>query len=68
MNWNLGLRHISAVVWGIIGAVYGGAFLLIGFNDAHAGRTILLAALVLGALFLAHKLTCWVINGFFAKK
>lgn len=69
MNLQLGLRRISAVFWGwwaFVAAAYG----FIGVADGGPINDRLLIGfgifVCLGLLFLAHKITCWVIAGFFS--
>ena len=63
MNWNLGMRRVSAVFWGAISL-----FVLIGFGFQLAGErpSENFVAFSLGfiALAVCHRATCWVIDGF----
>ena len=69
MNANLGLTRISAVFWGFFAlwAAGGGLYMLFTYQsrDWQAGL-IFIACLI--PLYIAHKLTCWIIAGFFAPR
>ncbi|WP_074578029.1 hypothetical protein [Polaromonas sp. JS666] len=70
MNIKLGLERISVVWWGLwaVLALLTGASLI--FSSASAGDTMI-GFVLLGALipiYIAHRLTCWIIAGFFGSK
>jgi hypothetical protein len=71
MNIQRGLERVSAVWWGFWALpcliVLGSA--LFG-EEPSAGRFFVgLASVLAGvAIYLAHRLTCWVIAGFFAPR
>lgn len=68
MNVQNGLERISVVWWGLCGAL---AALMIGAgvlgNTSDTGLTGLgVGGLV--AAYVAHRITCWIIAGFFAPR
>lgn len=69
MNMQRGLERISAVWWGTwiaLGSVLAVASFL-GYGSSQYESTLLMWLGVGGAVgaLVAHKLTCWVIRGFF---
>lgn len=65
-----GLRRVSAVFWGFWGLI---ATLLIvggwlGILISHNNSDDLWLYVMAAASFVLHRLTCWVIDGFFAQK
>lgn len=67
MNIRLGLERISAVWWGFWGLLAGTMLLAFLFKTDVTDRWEMAgmgAAGLVGA-YLAHRLTCWVIGGFF---
>jgi hypothetical protein len=72
MNWQRGLERMSAVWWGFWAAaalVGVGAFAFQPAIDL-AQRVGIVGVALGGALFTyaAHRITCWVIAGFFAPR
>jgi hypothetical protein len=69
MNIEQGLRRISAVWWGLWGAL--AAFMLgVALFGSGSDRGVIgtFGAIGLVAAYMAHRLTCWVIAGFFAPR
>lgn len=66
MNIRLGLERISAVWWGMwaLFAAITALVILIGDRDP----TGLAFFLLLIPVYLLHRLTCWVIAGFFTAR
>lgn len=66
MNIKEGLERISAVWWGFCGFAIAGIGVVIAFD----GQVLVGLCFMIGALFAAgfHRLTCWIIAGFFTKK
>lgn len=64
MNIQRGLERVSAVWWGLWALITlaGAAALLL---EGEIQKGLFLAAVGV-AIYLAHRLTCWVIAGFFA--
>jgi hypothetical protein len=68
MNIQRGLERMSAVWWGFWGLLAMGA-LVAGLISRGADKE--LAALGAGgaiAAYVAHRITCWVVAGFFAPR
>jgi hypothetical protein len=66
MNIRLGLERISAVwwgFWGLLGAIAVGAAVVSASNNTAGIFWTGLGGMV--AAYLLHRLTCWVIGGFF---
>lgn len=64
MNWQLGLRRVSAVFWAVL-AIYPAVVIAIDISNGHPPlRWLGLLALVFLAFYTLHRLTCWVIGGF----
>lgn len=67
MNWRLGLHRISAVFWGFWGAL-ALLFAVLGLFQGmdRSDAPLLLGLSLAGAIFCyaAHRLTCWIVNGF----
>ena len=64
MNWRTGLERISAVWWGfwaLLTGVYG-VYMFFEATPAFGAGVLFLG---LPSLYAAHKLTCWIIAGFF---
>lgn len=69
MNFQRGLERISAVwwsIWGLVGVLLLGATVL-GYSEDLAFTGGIGLFFVVGS-FLAHKVTCWVVAGFFAPR
>lgn len=72
MNWQQGLRRLSAVFWGFW-ALVAVVFVIAICSDyvrsegfAYAlGYGTAVGGFLVGIIVLAHRLTCWVIGGFF---
>jgi hypothetical protein len=62
-----GLQRLSAVWWGIWGLV-GIAVIVLSVtgNSNSAGATSAVGAGVVACAYALHRVTCWVIAGFFA--
>jgi len=70
MNWGQGLKRVSAVLW-VLAAVFciGYTGVAISTGEEHsAGFYALLFPLAIVVPWLAHKATCWVIQGFTAAR
>lgn len=65
MNIGLGLERISAVWWGFLGLL-AGISLLAPFWKGFDGELFGMGVAGLIGSYLGHRLTCWVISGFFA--
>lgn len=67
MNWHLGLRRISAVFWSVPALVFGGIFVYVAFEEGRSDAPAMLgtALLIVAGMYLAHRVTCWIIAGFF---
>jgi hypothetical protein len=75
MNWNQGLRRISAVAWGCVAAFAAIVVWALAWDEARAngvaqaiGYGIAIGIFAFGLILLAHRVTCWVIDGFFTSK
>lgn len=68
MNWQLGLMRIS-VVWWSFWAILSVALGLAGlFGSSGSSRESLLMIGAILPIYLLHKVTCWIIAGFFASR
>lgn len=69
MNIRLGLERISAVWWGFWGLLAAAMVVVPLFVDT-GDKLAVIGSGVLGLVFtyLAHRLTCWVIAGFYTTK
>jgi len=67
MNWQLGLRRISAVFWGVPALLFGGIFVYTAFDGRGSDMAGMLgtALLIVAGMYVAHRITCWIISGFF---
>lgn len=67
MNWREGLHRVSAVFWGFWG-ILAITFAAVGiFQGMSMSDGPLLVGLSLAALvfcYVAHRITCWLVNGF----
>lgn len=66
MNWQRGLERISVVGWGLLAF----AFTAVAIEFMN-GRKFSAALGMLGMAVVsygAHRVTCWIIGGFFAPK
>jgi len=63
MNWRLGLHRVSAVFWGFWGVV---AALGVAFGASRGGTTEIAVISAVGVVFCyaAHRLCCWIVDGF----
>lgn len=69
MNAQLGLERLSAVWWGFWGLL--GAVATIGAPFTEASDKWQISGLGAGVLvttLIAHKITCWVLAGFFSSR
>lgn len=66
MNWNLGLKRVSAAWWGLVAIIAAG----IGFTWGSGWELeSSLAGMAWSAgAYALHRVTCWIINGFSAEK
>lgn len=70
MTWDRGLRRISLAAWSLLAVVATIAWAFIAFSVAtpNSGEIAALAGMIVGGwiiAFFAHKVTCWIIAGFF---
>lgn len=66
-----GLRRVSAVFWGfwvVFLLIMAVASLITGNRTVEGVGTALPAFIAAALAYGAHRLTCWVIDGFFAGK
>ena len=75
MNWRLGLRRISATWWSFCGVMAVGLTIILSLDHAReqgmayaSGYGVVVGGFLLGLIVLAHKVTCWIIEGFFSAK
>jgi membrane-associated phospholipid phosphatase len=69
MNWQNGLQRISAVWWGFWGLLAGLAMFGSPFTQASDKWDIAgMGAAGLVAAYIAHRITCWIVAGFFAPR
>lgn len=69
VNIQLGLQRISAVWWGFWGLLAFVAMVGSPFTQASDKWQISGAALAaLVAIYLAHRVTCWIVAGFFSPR
>ena len=70
MNWEQGLKRVSAVLWVLIGMFcIGYTAVAISMGEEHSvGFYALLFALAVVVPWLAHKATYWVVQGFTATR
>lgn len=68
MNIKLGLERISVVWWGLWAAIafFSGASLVFSSDNDRQIGLLFLAALI--PIYIAHRLTRWIISGFFAPR
>jgi len=69
MNIQKGLERVSAVwwgLWGLFAAFVVGAALINGSSDG--GELFLSGVGGMIAAYAAHRVTCWVVAGFFAPR
>lgn len=67
MDWNTGLKRISAVFWGFWALFFGSMIVgqLLGqITSADSAAYLFLTFPVLYAL---HRVNCWIIDGFFKR-
>lgn len=69
MNFERGIHRLSMVFWGFWGLI--AAVMVLGglFGNASDGMSLAgggAAGMV--AAYIAHRLTCWVVSGFFAPR
>lgn len=66
MNWELGLKRISTLLWALVAmSCIGYTTLAILSGEEHSFLLwLLLFVLAIGVPFVGHKSTCWVIQGF----
>lgn len=69
MNWQQGLRRLSLIGWGFWGVLFCAMFIA-GLTPNTSDRDLMLFGGLAGVVgcFFAHKLTCWVLAGFFAPR
>ena len=60
MNLSKGLQRVSAVWWGLVA----GVFILYAVGNM-TGQQYIGFAVVLGAIYGLHWITCWIVKGFF---
>ncbi|WP_029524150.1 hypothetical protein [Polaromonas glacialis] len=66
MNWNQGLRRLSAAIWGFFAfgcGIFGFVFLFLNASREWGFGLALIAFLI--PLYIGHKVTCWIVDGFF---
>lgn len=66
MNWNQGLRRVSAVFWGfwaLLSGVFGASLLVLNGSREWDAGLIFIACLL--PLYIAYRVTCWIVDGFF---
>ncbi|MDR6536982.1 hypothetical protein [Variovorax soli] len=64
MNWNLGLRRLSAVVWSVVG-FFGLLLVQLVWHVQEEAVSFLVGVVVVVSIAVAmHRVTSWVINGF----
>lgn len=69
MNMRLGLTRISAVFWGGVAALCAlWGVVLIFTNNSSDWQTGVGALLALIPVYFGHRITCWVVAGFFEAK
>jgi hypothetical protein len=70
MNVQRGLERISAVWWGLFGACGIVLFVAAVFNPDRADRISVTAsgAILAACAYAAHRITCWIVAGFFAPR
>ena len=69
MNWHLGIQRINTAFWGFWGLCAVATFcfgVFITFTDRSGIDVCLGAAACVFATFVAHRVSRWVINGFFS--
>jgi hypothetical protein len=68
MNWKAGLERISLVWWGFWMICAAGLAVFGLFEGAPTERVhiFLIGALGIALAYAAHRLTCWVLAGFFS--
>lgn len=69
MNIQVGLNRISAVFWGfwaLFFAIWGLALIFI--NESSEWQLGLAALAALVPVYVAHRVTCWIVAGFFAPR
>lgn len=69
MNWQNGLERMSAVWWGFWALVCGASgigILIAGDGERALGAGLLFIGVP--ALYAMHRLTCWVLAGFFSPR
>ena len=66
MDWNTGLKRISAVFWGFWGLLVAGLIIGDAVGQVSGNNTAYLF-LTFPALYGIHRTVCWIIDGFFKK-
>lgn len=63
MNIRFGLERLRAVWWGMWGLLCGITGMYVFVRDRDDEGLLILLTLI--PIYLLHRLTCWVISGFF---
>lgn len=68
MNFQLGLERVSAVWWALWGLA-SAALIVEAFTERQFNFPLMaLGAGLMVCAYAAHRLTCWVVAGFFARR
>lgn len=68
MNWKSGLERLSAVWWGLWGVFFAGISLYLLIDDRARTINTFGGFAIAIVCVLAHRVSCWIIRGFFAPK
>jgi hypothetical protein len=69
VNWNEGLRRISAFFWGLLALVVLGFFAYFIWEGSNERAPMV--GYMIGTAFVfaaGHRLTCWIIDGFSSRR
>ena len=67
MNWKIGLARISLVFWGGWSIVLIGIAVFTMFEDKNILNALPMLLTVV-VFYVLHRVTCWIIEGFFSKR
>jgi hypothetical protein len=70
MNVQRGLERVSAVWWGMWGLMAAGMLIagVVGTDRLGRGEMVASGAGGLVACYVAHRITCWIVAGFFGPR